>query len=636
MPPTDGATSAEGSRLRRPPAVVLRAPTLESVAIVCGAEERSDVFSDDYDEHRPWALQILPEAPAPPPPAPRKRPPAPRSSGCGARVHGAVCIMRRSRCWFGWGAGLASTVVPLDAGYFPAAVAEALDLKDGNGGRAACGGNPLGTRQSYCSLHAPSSAGRDGFVFLTSAVSSASAPSSSRDASPPTASSPVQETRPDWTRDPLEFETVIINSSAPSHVALTSTAYSPVAPEGYIPFIPPSPVPPPLPSSSTAPAPPPAPPARPLRRRTLRRPASVERYFGLDDASSGASPPPRWDAPPSPPPGDAGGGTMSMSAYLRTLSAPHPAAQQARDDDMPPLLPVPVDDDEDDFAPVHALLPPDTAPAWAPLSRTVTRGWFPARVDAVPRAAPARIADADADVGVDEDGRRAAPPPPRAPAPRVRALERHLDELGARVAALDVAAADMRAHIEALRGGASPPPEAAPVSVEATMPTSDAPAREPRDEVAELRRADVALAWQPERAVPWPAPSSPPAPAPASPISDTSTLVPPLAALQARLAALATPSPTAGAPGVLVLGGIVREQTELLARVGALVAAIRAQESAGEGGGSGSGVVERVAAAIALHERIRAAASPAEPPARTGTAAEDDKRPPRRRVFFER
>ncbi|KAJ7462469.1 hypothetical protein FB451DRAFT_1370915 [Mycena latifolia] len=568
MPPTDGATSAEGSRLRRPPAVVLRAPTLESVAIVCGAEASCDVFSDDYDEHRPWALQILPEAPAPPPPPPRKRPPAPRSSGCGARVHGAVCIMRRSRCWFGWGAGLASTVVPLEAGYFPAALAEALDLRDGNGGRAACGcgvsgvgcavcGNPLGTRQSYCSHHAPSSAGRDGFVFLTSAVSSASAPSSSRDAPPSPSSSPLQETRPDWTRDPLEFETVIINSSAPSHVALTSTAYSPVAPEGYIPFIPPSPVPPPLPSSSTAPAPPPAPPARPLRRRTLRRPASVERYFG------GASPPPRWAAPPSPPASDSGGGggTMSMSAYLRTLTPL--AAQAPHDDDMPPLLPVPVDDDEDDFAPVHALLPPDTdtdtdtAPAWGPLARTVARGWFPARVDAVPRAAPA-----PADVGPDED---------------------------------------VRAHIEALR---SP--------------------REPGDEV----RADVSLAWQPERAVPWP---------PASPTSDTSTLVPPLAALQARLAALATPSPTAGAPGVLVLGGIVREQTELLARVGALVAAIRAQESAGEGGGSGSGVVERVAAAIALHERIRAGSAslaPAlpDPPATT----EDDKRPPRRRVFFER
>ncbi|KAJ7452326.1 hypothetical protein FB451DRAFT_1374168 [Mycena latifolia] len=325
-------TFAEGSCMRRRPAVVLRAPKIESATIYCGAcdpDTSSDIFMDDYDEYRPWALKILPEAQSPPPP--RKRSSRSRSNGCGAQVHGAVSMMRRNQCWFGWKNGLASTVVPMDTEYFPSAMAESLDLK--NGGTSACGcivsglgcavcGNALGTRQNYCSVHSPSSAGRDGYVFLTTAVSLARSSSSPQDGSASTpASSPLHDAQNDWTR-----------------------AYFPFGPAGYIPLIPPSPVPPPLrsptASSFTAPAAP-AVPARPVRRRTLRRPASVERHFGLDGASastsSGASPPAGRDVPRSPTRGDAssdsgagGAGTMSMSEYLRTLTAPTAHARAAQ------------------------------------------------------------------------------------------------------------------------------------------------------------------------------------------------------------------------------------------------------------------------------------------------------------------
>ncbi|KAJ7452202.1 hypothetical protein FB451DRAFT_1565937 [Mycena latifolia] len=840
MPPlvrTDAlpsTTFAEGSRLRRRPAVVLRAPTIESAAIYCGAcdpDTSSDIFTDDYDEYRPWALQILPEAQSPPPPRPRNS--RSRSNGCGAQVHGAVSMMRRNQCWFGWKDGLASTVVALDTEYFPSAMAESLDLK--NGGTSACGcivsglgcavcGNALGTRQNYCSVHSPSSAGRDGYVFLTTAVSPARSSSSPHDGSASTpASSPLHDAQNDWTREFPTFET--FPASAPSHVAVTSSAYSPVAPAGYIPFIPPSPVPPPLrsptaspstaPASSAATAPPSAQaPARPVRRRTLRRPTSVERHFGLDDAStsSGASPPAGHDAPRSPTASDAalddggGRGTMSMSEYLRTLTAPAAqarAAQRLRDalgpalppphstswvsrpaaarfDDMPPLIP-----DDDGFG---AWFHPDGAAPSAPRDidvRAVTArleaamerivldaaptgdgdsafgGWFPA--DAV----PAPIAGARADAGPDDDGLRArifaehllsaddahptprvpapAPAPTRAPDPRVRELTRHLDELGVRVAALDAAAADVRAHIESLRARSSPPQEAAPARVEDAPPPADAdadagehapasheddenefPTLDPVDEEAEAewRRAALSLLSAPRasrvaQGLPIPTDVVPPA----SPTSDTSTVVfaapvspPPvpvvtstphdivastraaiaeerlrLAELQARLATVASapsassaPSAPAPASTLTALSGIMREQTELLARVGALVAALGTQETAGGRGvgvgvggertatdtsdesATGTGIMERIAAATAearaLGDRIRAARQPppnggwrarvaeidAEDPSPAPAPsplpasptreaiAEEDKRPIRRRIFFER
>ncbi|KAJ7444298.1 hypothetical protein FB451DRAFT_1568415 [Mycena latifolia] len=325
---------------------LLRDPSMESAAIYCGAEAPSasiDFFEDNYDEHRPWELQILPEEHSPPPP--RSSMPKSRSNGCGASVHVAASLTGRNQCWFGWQDGMAPTVVPLDTVYFPPDVAEFV-LK--NKGRSACGGNALGTRSSPCDLHSSNSSGRDGFFFLTSAVSAART-SSSRQylPTPVAAASPVQHAQTYWPRDPLGSETV--DSSAPSHVAFTSTAYSPVAPAGYIPFIPPSPVPPQTASSSSVPPAAsaltsPTPARRPIRRQPLRRPASVERHFGPDDAAVSSSisawPSARGD-PPDAGSGYGGGGATGTSEYYRTLTAPALPVPIDALDDMPPLVPDP-------------------------------------------------------------------------------------------------------------------------------------------------------------------------------------------------------------------------------------------------------------------------------------------------------
>ncbi|KAJ7431380.1 hypothetical protein FB451DRAFT_1320347 [Mycena latifolia] len=79
--------------------------------------------------------------------------------------------------------------------------------------------------KTNCSVHSPSSARGGGYVFLTTAVSSDGTSSSPQDASAVVpASSPLQNTQNDWTRGLPDFSTV------PSHVPLTSSAYSPVAP----------------------------------------------------------------------------------------------------------------------------------------------------------------------------------------------------------------------------------------------------------------------------------------------------------------------------------------------------------------------------------------------------------------------
>ncbi|KAJ7448978.1 hypothetical protein FB451DRAFT_1567120 [Mycena latifolia] len=643
-------------------------------------------------------------------------------------------------------------------------------------------GNALGTRQNYCSVHSPSSAGRDGYVFLTTAVSPARSSSSLQDGSASTpASSPLHDAQNDWTRELPTFDTFA--ACAPSHVAITSSPYSPVARAGDIPFIPPSPVPPPLrsptASSFTTPAAPTV-PARPVRRRTLRRHASLERHFGLDGASastsSGASPPAGRDVPRSPTRGDASSdsgagseGTMSMSEYLRTLTAPTAharAAQHLRDalgpalphphstswvsrpaaarfDDMPPLIP-----DDDGFGAwfhPHGAVPP--APRDIDV-RAVTARLEAAMERIVLDAVPAPIAGPRADAGPDDDGLRArvfaehlpsaddahptprvpapAPAPTRAPDPRVRELTRHLDELGVRVVALDAAAADVRAHIASLRVRSSPPQEAAPARVEDAPPPADAdadagerapasyeddedefPPLAPVDEEAEAewRRAASSLLSAPRASrvaqrLPIPTDVVPPA----SPTSDTSTVVfaaplspapvpvvtstprdivastraaiaegLSLAELQTRLAAVATtpsapsassaPStPAPSAPTLTALSGIMREQTELLARVGALVVALGTQETAsgrgvgvgvggertaadtGDESGTGTGVMERIAAARwetasvrrASRRRMAEDPSPLPAPPTREASAEGDKRPIRRRIFFER
>lgn len=135
-------TIGESSRLRRRPAVVLRAPT-NAVAIYCGAEQvitAENICEADYDAYRPWNVSILPEPERTPPyapPSPRKR--ETRSNGCGAQVHGSVVMMRRSACWYGGREELAHTVIPLERGYFSRDMVMALDLRDEGYEVASCG-----------------------------------------------------------------------------------------------------------------------------------------------------------------------------------------------------------------------------------------------------------------------------------------------------------------------------------------------------------------------------------------------------------------------------------------------------------------------------------------------------------------
>ncbi|KAJ7195681.1 hypothetical protein GGX14DRAFT_474671, partial [Mycena pura] len=147
MPPADepidraiSISAGETSRLRRRPAVVLRAPAVqERTAIFCGAEEEIDfdnIREDDYDENRPWVPQVLPEAA--PRPAARKRPRTKRSSGCGAAVHGAVSMMRQS--WVGTEEGRSATVVPLPATYHPPALYEMPEMRGATGTGLGAGG----------------------------------------------------------------------------------------------------------------------------------------------------------------------------------------------------------------------------------------------------------------------------------------------------------------------------------------------------------------------------------------------------------------------------------------------------------------------------------------------------------------
>ncbi|KAJ7463043.1 hypothetical protein FB451DRAFT_1495253 [Mycena latifolia] len=591
-------------------------------------------------------------------------------------------------------------------------------------------------------------------------------------------SSPLHDAQNDWTRE--------LPPSTPSRPARPPTspsraARTPPLRARYIPFIPPSSVLPPLrsptasssiaPASSAAAAPPPAQaparPARPVRRRTLCRPVSVERHFGLDDAatstSSGASPPAGNDAPRSPTASGAalddggGGGTMSMSEYLRTLTAPAAqarAAQRLRDalsharptstpwvssptaarfNDMPPLIP-----DDDGFG---AWFHPDGAAPPTPRDidvRAVTAhleaamerivldaaptgdgdsafgGWFPA--DAV----PAPIAGPRADAEPDDDGLRARvfaehllSADDSHPTPR---LTRHLDELGARAAALDAAAADVRVHIESLRTRSPPPQEAAPARVEDAPPPADAdadagehaPASHEDDEnefppldpvneeaEAEWRRAALSLLSAPRasrvaQGLPIPTDVVPPA----SPSSDTSTVV---------FAAPASPPPvraiSSSASRALIAStrAAIAEERLRLAELHARPrrAPPRSPPSAGscasrrscsrawrrrergcgrgrgaadtsDESGTGAGIVERIAAATAearaLEDRIRAARqpppnggwrariaeidaedlSPAPAPSPLPASptceviAQEDRRPIRRRIFFER
>ncbi|KAF7335744.1 hypothetical protein MVEN_02230100 [Mycena venus] len=364
LEPSDRAMSVsagESSRLRRRPAVVLRAPTNGPVVIYCGAEDpitSENISEYDYDEHRPWTVQILPEAHLPPPP--RKKARSSRSNGCGTQVHSSVCMMRRNQCWYGSKEELAPSVVPLEKSYFPPELAQVLDLKDDE--PATCGcvlsgigcavcGNPLGAVQTYCATHSPrggSTAGPSGYVFATSAVSPGQASTSQNSSLTET---PIIASPPTWNTQIPRNGAVPLNPRNPSqrarHALPTHTHDTrhplPFLPPGYISFIPPTaastrtttsfvpptttsfvpptttpafphPQPQPQPSSphleahahahgpllrntitfdqlmagaaeaagATPPRPPSELPPRPRRRRTLRTPESVERYFGGD------------------------------------------------------------------------------------------------------------------------------------------------------------------------------------------------------------------------------------------------------------------------------------------------------------------------------------------------------------------
>ncbi|KAJ7447484.1 hypothetical protein FB451DRAFT_1567556 [Mycena latifolia] len=301
----------QSTRLRH--AVVLRAPTIESAAIYCGAEDVTQGLQAIFLPTITTNIVLGPSkyfhgGSSTSSSQVRRS----RSNGCGAQDE------------------LAPTVVPLETEYFPSAMAESLDLKKGGDWRVGASGNPLGTQQRYCAVHSPSSSGRDGYVFLTTAVSFTRTSSSLKMSPQP----PPRRLRC-TVRKTIGYESP--PPSTPSRPALPPTSPSRAARTPHRPL--PPPLRSPTVSSSAAAASPATPvaPARPVRRHTLRRLGSVERHFGLDAAASTSSPaslPAGRDAPRSPTTGDVtsdtgggGGGTMSMSEYLRTLTAP---AAQAR------------------------------------------------------------------------------------------------------------------------------------------------------------------------------------------------------------------------------------------------------------------------------------------------------------------
>jgi hypothetical protein len=99
--------SGEDSRLRRYRPERNDTPTSPAVVLFCGADQEAEL---DWDEHRPWVVEILPETE--PPPA-RKR--QKRSNGCGARIHARAMADRR---WRGLVEGISMDVVRLEDEYF--------------------------------------------------------------------------------------------------------------------------------------------------------------------------------------------------------------------------------------------------------------------------------------------------------------------------------------------------------------------------------------------------------------------------------------------------------------------------------------------------------------------------------------
>ncbi|KAJ7684477.1 hypothetical protein DFH06DRAFT_1462802 [Mycena polygramma] len=183
--------SGEDSRQRRyrPDRLAHDPSASPAVVLFCGADQDSTEL--DWDEHRPWVVEMLPETE--PPPA-RKR--QKRSNGCGARVHAAAVPDRR---WRAQAEGASGDVVDLDDAYFSSDMKRELLMgKERCGCRRTgvgcaiwsvlrilsiectltgliCSGNPLGALFTPCTRHAPTSPSTSfsasHYTFLRAAVS---------------------------------------------------------------------------------------------------------------------------------------------------------------------------------------------------------------------------------------------------------------------------------------------------------------------------------------------------------------------------------------------------------------------------------------------------------------------------------
>ncbi|KAJ7771502.1 hypothetical protein B0H16DRAFT_1513724 [Mycena metata] len=160
--------SGEDSRLRR-----LRPEPRHELPVVlyCGADQEPQAA--DWDEHRPWVVEMLPETVSLPA---RKR--QKRSNGCGSRIHASAVPDRR---WRGMREGASLDIVGLQDDYFTQEMKRELLL-----GRERCGcsrtgvgcaicGNPLGALFAPCSRHTPSSSisnfSTPHYTFLRATVS---------------------------------------------------------------------------------------------------------------------------------------------------------------------------------------------------------------------------------------------------------------------------------------------------------------------------------------------------------------------------------------------------------------------------------------------------------------------------------
>ncbi|KAJ7491107.1 hypothetical protein FB451DRAFT_631441 [Mycena latifolia] len=163
--------SGEDSRLRRHRPERSETSALPAVVLYCGADQETEC---DWDENRPWVIEMLPETTAPPPARKRQK----RSNGCGARIHAHAVPDRR---WRGLMDGVSGDVVPLQDEYFTPDMKRELSLgKDRCGcarsgvGCAICG-NAIGALFTPCTRHTPSSPNTNfsssHYTFLRAAVS---------------------------------------------------------------------------------------------------------------------------------------------------------------------------------------------------------------------------------------------------------------------------------------------------------------------------------------------------------------------------------------------------------------------------------------------------------------------------------